>query len=104
MNRILLLEDDESLIDGLVYSLKKNEFKVSIVMSVKEAKEYVLIKEPIPYELMIELAKRELSAQISEELLPGAEKLSEETVVEKIDEETVRVTVSLSSQRLVYQP
>lgn len=41
MNRILLLEDDESLIDGLVYSLKKNEFEVSIVMSVKEAKEYI---------------------------------------------------------------
>mgnify|MGYP000267641144 CR=1 FL=1 len=28
MNRILLLEDDVSLIDGLVYSLKKNEFDV----------------------------------------------------------------------------
>ena len=28
MNRLLLLEDDVSLIDGLVYSLKKNEFDV----------------------------------------------------------------------------
>ena len=41
MSRILLLEDDESLIDGLVYSLQKNEFEVSIVMSVKAAKNYL---------------------------------------------------------------
>ena len=30
MNRILLLEDDVSLVDGLVYSLKKNEFDVEV--------------------------------------------------------------------------
>ena len=41
MSHILLLEDDESLIDGLVYSLKKNEFNVSVVKSVKEAKNYL---------------------------------------------------------------
>ena len=37
MNRILLLEDDVSLIDGLSYSLKKNDFDTTIARTVKEA-------------------------------------------------------------------
>ena len=37
MNRILLLEDDISLVDGLVYSLKKNEFDVEVARTVSEA-------------------------------------------------------------------
>lgn len=37
MNKILLLEDDVSLIDGLRYSLKKNDFDVEIVRTVSEA-------------------------------------------------------------------
>ena len=37
MNRILLLEDDRSLIDGLQYSLQKNGFDVEIVRTVQEA-------------------------------------------------------------------
>lgn len=37
MSRLLLLEDDESLIDGLVYTLKKNEFEIRTACSVKEA-------------------------------------------------------------------
>ena len=41
MNRILLLEDDVSLIDGLVYSLKKNEFDVEVARTVSEAKQYL---------------------------------------------------------------
>lgn len=37
MCRILLLEDDHSLIDGLEYSLQKNNFTVETVRSVSEA-------------------------------------------------------------------
>ena len=37
MNKILLLEDDASLIDGLSYSLKKNGFDVTTARTVKEA-------------------------------------------------------------------
>lgn len=37
MNKILLLEDDASLIDGLRYSLKKNGFDVEIARTVCEA-------------------------------------------------------------------
>lgn len=36
-NRILLLEDDISLVDGLKYSLKRNGFEVELVRTVKEA-------------------------------------------------------------------
>lgn len=36
--RILLLEDDNSLVDGLCYSLKKNGYEVETVQSVQEAK------------------------------------------------------------------
>lgn len=38
MPHILLLEDDISLIDGLVYSLRKNGFSVDVVRTVQEAK------------------------------------------------------------------
>lgn len=37
MNRILLLEDDLSLIDGLSYSLKKQSFELDIARTIKEA-------------------------------------------------------------------
>lgn len=39
MNRILLLEDDLSLITGLSYALKKQEFSVDIARTLKEADE-----------------------------------------------------------------
>ncbi len=37
MSKILLLEDDVSLVDGLKYSLKKNGFEIEIVRTVAEA-------------------------------------------------------------------
>lgn len=37
MSKILLLEDDISLVDGLKYSLKKNGFEVEIVRTVSES-------------------------------------------------------------------
>ena len=33
MSKILLLEDDVSLVDGLKYSLKKNGFDVTVLLS-----------------------------------------------------------------------
>ncbi|MCI9354283.1 MAG: response regulator transcription factor [Firmicutes bacterium] len=39
MNRILLLEDDISLIDGLKYSLEKNGFSLNIVNTISQAME-----------------------------------------------------------------
>lgn len=44
MDRLLLLEDDQSLIDGLKYSLEKNGFIVEVARTVREAKA-VLEKE-----------------------------------------------------------
>ena len=37
MSRLLLVEDDLSLVDGLTYSLKKNGFEVEVVHTVREA-------------------------------------------------------------------
>lgn len=37
MNRLLLVEDDLSLIDGLEFSLKKNGFRIDIARTVQEA-------------------------------------------------------------------
>ena len=41
MPRLLLLEDDRSLIDGLTYSLEKNGFETEIAGTVKEAEKQV---------------------------------------------------------------
>lgn len=37
MSRLLLLEDDLSLIDGLTYSLKKYGFEIAVARTVSEA-------------------------------------------------------------------
>ena len=37
MQKLLLLEDDASLIDGLTYSLKKNGFYIEIARTLREA-------------------------------------------------------------------
>lgn len=50
-NKILLLEDDISLIDGLRYSLKKNGFDVDIVRTVNEALSHLV--ELQKYDMLI---------------------------------------------------
>ena len=50
-NKILLLEDDVSLIDGLQYSLKKNGFAVDFVCSVQETMTY--LSEIEKYDMLI---------------------------------------------------
>lgn len=49
-SKILLLEDDISLADGLWYSLKKNEYEVETAESVREAKELLLRNQ---YDLLL---------------------------------------------------
>ena len=51
MNKLLLLEDDESLIDGLTYSLRKNGFEVEIARTVREAMS--LLREERGYEFLL---------------------------------------------------
>lgn len=51
MTRILLLEDDISLIDGLEYSLKKNGFLVKNARTVQDALSQLTF--PIPFDLLI---------------------------------------------------
>ena len=49
-NKLLLLEDDWSLVDGLSYSLKKNGFDVDIARTLEEAKKFLLHGE---YDLLL---------------------------------------------------
>lgn len=51
MNKLLLLEDDISLIDGLNYSLKKNGFDLDVVRTIEEAKQHLV--EIGKYDLLI---------------------------------------------------
>ncbi len=39
MQKLLLLEDDISLVDGLTYSLKKNGFEIEVARTIREAEE-----------------------------------------------------------------
>lgn len=87
---------DECAFSEADYDLSVMGHYTGVGIRVKTATEYTLIKEPISYELTVELARRDLEEQIAGELLSGAEKLSGECFSEKIDEETVRVTVVMN--------
>ena len=50
MCKLLLLEDDVSLIDGLVYSLEKNGFSLDVVRTIKDAENYLSKHE---YDLLL---------------------------------------------------
>ena len=51
MTRILLLEDDASLIDGLEYALGKNGFDVETVRTVSGA--MACMRQSAPYDLLL---------------------------------------------------
>lgn len=51
MNHILLLEDDESLIDGLKYTLEKNGFTTEIARTTAQARS--LLERGVPYDLLL---------------------------------------------------
>lgn len=51
MQKLLLLEDDISLIDGLIYSLKKNGFDIEVTRTIKEAEKR--IAESTSFDLLL---------------------------------------------------
>lgn len=51
MEKLFLLEDDISLVDGLVYTLEKEGYLVQVVRTIKEAREQLKAGEP--YALLI---------------------------------------------------
>lgn len=51
MNKLLLVEDDSSLIDGLKYSLKKNGYDIEVVQTLQETLK--LLKKIDNYDLLI---------------------------------------------------
>ncbi len=50
MTRILLVEDDNSLIDGLTFTLEKNHYEVDVAKTVKEA---LMLHEKNRYDLFL---------------------------------------------------
>ena len=77
------------------YDLKIKDNFLGIGISVKTAKEYIEEKEPISFESTVDFAEKELEKKISKELLSGAELIDKNTETERIDEETVKVTVTM---------
>ena len=45
MKNILLIEDNESILKGLVYSLEQERFKVTTAMTIKDSKNLRLKKQ-----------------------------------------------------------
>ena len=52
-------------------------------------------KEPISFESTVDFAEKELEKKISNELISDAVLIDKKTETEKIDEETVKVTVTM---------
>ncbi len=78
------------------YDLKFAGNFLGVGISVKTAKEYIEEKEPISFESTVDFAQKELEKEISKELLFGAELIDKKTETEKIDNETVKVTVIMN--------
>lgn len=78
------------------HDLKIREHYTGIGISIDTMCEYVVEKEPISYDTAVEMAKNELEKQIAGELLRGAQLTDSRVDAEKIDEGTVRVTVTMS--------
>lgn len=57
--------------------------------------EIEIIKEPLPYETCIEIAKNDLEEKISKQILPYASLQKSKIIDEKIDDETVKVTLQM---------
>lgn len=52
MNRLLLLEDDISLVDGLVYMLEREGYRTDVARTVREART-ALLEKNIAYDLLL---------------------------------------------------
>ncbi|MBR4720777.1 MAG: sporulation protein YqfD [Clostridia bacterium] len=72
----------------------KNTY-IGIGFKVRELKEYETEKEPISYETAVDFAQKELERDIAFELLQPSQLISKNCDAEKIDEETVKVTVTM---------
>ncbi|MCR4718243.1 MAG: sporulation protein YqfD [Firmicutes bacterium] len=68
---------------------------IGIGLKINEIKEYETQKEPISYETAVSFAEKELERDISHELLQRAQLISKNCTHERIDEETVKVTVTM---------
>lgn len=79
------------------YELKlPKEIYTGVGITKKTYAEYITETEPITYDTAVVLAERELEKDISRELLPGAVLTDKDVNVEKINEDTISVTVVMN--------
>lgn len=73
----------------------KNTY-IGVGIRIKELREYETEKEPISYETAVAFAEKELERDIAFELIKPSQLISKSCDAEKIDEQTVRVTVTMN--------
>ncbi len=79
------------------YDLKiGKDFYTGIGITKESFAEYTTESEPVSYDAAVLFAQNELEKDISRELLPGAELVGKDLNVEKIDEDTISVTVTMN--------
>ena len=82
--------------DNKKYDLKIGEYYIGLGVDVKTSLEYIEEKEPISYESAVDFAEKQLEKEIAGELLPGAELINRDLNVERNDEETMKVTLTMN--------
>ncbi|MBO5060172.1 MAG: sporulation protein YqfD [Clostridia bacterium] len=79
------------------YDLKLGkDYYPGLGIRVVTCEEYAVEKEPISYDVAAELAIKELEKEISRELLPGSKLIDRHEDVQKLDEETISVTLTMN--------
>lgn len=69
---------------------------IGVGIKVTQCREYEVKKEPISYDSAVELAQNELEREITKELLPPSKLVEKHAEAQKIDDETVSVTVTMT--------
>ena len=77
------------------FDLKIGEHYLGIGFELETAKEYLVEKEQISYDSTVDFAEKQLEKEIARQLLPGAELIGRDLNVEKEDEETLKVTLTM---------
>ncbi len=88
---------EEYIVEEKLSELKIGKDKyLGIGIYKKTYNEITIEKTPVPYDIAVEKGRNELEELIAKEILPSSRLIEKEVTHEKIDEETVKVTVEMS--------
>ena len=96
-----LFFDEKVGFDEYTQNEKLNELKIGnklylgVGIYKKTYKEVITKKVPISYDIAVEMGRNELEEKIAKELLPGSTIKTKQVEHEKIDDDTVRVSVTM---------